>query len=140
MNDIDSEQHIDEIRGWIAEHIEADLDIVDRHQALDGYLGRATWGGSLPRPLIQIASHITTADIGNYLLALALRGHICGHAELTEHANELESSDSSLLVLQHLVLHEVAHALHEWPQALETECDVWVYNIMTSIKPSSAGD
>jgi hypothetical protein len=130
MNDINSEQHIEKIRRWIAEHLEADLEIVDRHKVLDGRLGRANWSSDLPRPLIQIGRDITTEDFENYVLVLAMRGHAYGHAELTEHADELNSADSSLLLLRHLVLHEVAHALHEWPQALETECDLWVYRVM----------
>lgn len=140
MNDINSEQYIDKIRGWIAEHLEADLEIVDRHKDLDGYLGRANWSSGLPRPLVQIARHITAKDLEDYLLVLAMRGSTYGHTELTEHADELDCADSSLLLLRHLVLHEVAHALHEWPQAFEIECDLWVYRVLRPIKPSSATD
>ena len=62
------------IRGWIAEHLEADIHLVDHHRELDGYLGRAHWSVHRDRPLIQIARYITRQEISNSVCALGMRG------------------------------------------------------------------
>jgi hypothetical protein len=141
MDDINTEEHIEKIRHWIAEHIEADLQIAERYSELDGVLGRADWSDHRPRPLIQISRHISKQDIENYFCALGMRGAIYGYPELVDHAYRLETAaNPSLACLQHLVLHEVAHARYKWGQPLETQCDLWASRIMTSSGlPAAAG-
>ena len=39
--------------------------------------------------------------------------------------NDWRFSLEYAVYLKHLVLHEVAHAANNWPQSMETECDLW---------------
>jgi hypothetical protein len=122
MNDLIVKEHLHYIKQLVNTYVIARIELVSTKDEIDGKLGRALWGHISELPLIQIPEQISTRDIEESLLALALRGSVTKNFVLVQHADEI---DTPLYYLTHLVLHEVAHIKHNWQQNHETDCDLW---------------
>ena len=122
MRDLDLIEHLPMIKELVSKYMEAQIELVESNEAIDGKLGQSRWGHPTEIPLITLPRRITKQEIENSLLALIMRGHIDAKPELSSFASAVVDS---VVYIKHLVLHEVAHAANNWPQSMETECDLW---------------
>lgn len=59
----------------------------------------------------------------------------CGFESATK---QLRTNDEDFLV--HLLLHELAHLLNNWPQERECDCDKWAFEEMSKLKETGKYD
>jgi hypothetical protein len=122
MQDLNLIDHLPMIKELVGKHILAQIQLVTTKESINGKLGQARWGHPTELPSITLPARISAEKIEESLLALSMRGLIDSNPAISDFANSVDDSE---LYLKHLVLHEVAHIVNNWPQSKETDCDLW---------------
>lgn len=119
-------EHLEFIQDLISKHIEADLVVAGSRNEIGNRIGFSKWGGNGRNNQIFLPRTISVNEQISAILDMMKRERPLPDNRLSDHANDLLTS-GSLLFLEHLVLHEIAHIKHQWSRDRERECDLWAW-------------
>ncbi|WP_027362334.1 hypothetical protein [Desulfospira joergensenii] len=119
-------RHKDFIEKIIARYVNAELILVESRSDIGNRIGLSKWGSPGRRDRILFPKTISITEQLSVILAMMKRESSMVHPGLADHANRLFASNS-MLFLEHLVLHEIAHIKNKWGQKKETACDLWAF-------------
>lgn len=129
---IDLLSHKELLTQIIADHIKADLKIVDsivqycteNGDDLSSHAGLLLGRSYISKPersddgMILLQRHINSSDVSSHQVALAIR---------IKDDRSFDLLTTPLRFAIHLVLHEIAHIKNNWPQDREIDCDRWAF-------------